>query len=89
MELDTKKIIDEKIKKELRANFVTQLTTLVIGAFSLVAALAWNEAIKLWLGKFIQAGNGAVPMTIYALVVTLVAVLAAMLLNWLSNRLTK
>lgn len=89
MELDTKRIIDEKIKKEFRLNFVTQLTTLVIGAFTLVAALAWNEAIKLWLEKFIQAGKGAVPMTIYALFITLVAVLAAMLLNGLSNRLTK
>ena len=89
MELDTKRLIDEKIKKEFRSNFVTQLTTLVIGAFTLVAALAWNEAIKLWLDRFIKSGKGAIPMTIYALIITLVAVLAAMFLNWMSNRLNK
>ena len=81
--------IDEKVKKEFKSNLVSQLTTLVAGAFTLVAALAWNEAIKLWLDQFIKAGKGAVPMTIYALAITLIAVLAAMFMGWLSNRLNK
>jgi len=44
-------------------------------AFGMVAALAWNEAIKALIAKYISAGDELVPLLIYAIVVTIVAVI--------------
>lgn len=89
MDINVNKIVDEKIKKEFKLSMVTQLSTLVTAAFSFVAALAWNDTIKAWLDQFIKAGKGAVPLTIYAVIVTLIAVFASMFIAWIAQRMSK
>lgn len=56
--------------------------TYIIGAFGFVAALAWNEAFKSLIDKFFQADENLISRFVYALVITLVAVIA-------TSRLTK
>jgi len=57
------------------------MSALIVSAFSLVAALAWNEAIKtavtLWLGE----GNELMGLVIYAIIVTVLAVVMAILIT--------
>ncbi|MDP3741398.1 MAG: DUF5654 family protein [bacterium] len=47
----------------------------ITAAFALVAALAWNEAVKSLISNFIPQGQGTLSLFVYALVVTAVAVL--------------
>lgn len=78
--------MSEETRKEGRKKFkkqsLTTFTTLIISAFSLVAALAWNEAIKEMVYQFIgTAGEGWIAMIIYAVVVTIIAVIAILFIN--------
>ena len=51
--------------------------TYVIAAFGLVAALAWNEAIKALINQFFnKPENNIISLFVYALIVTLVTVAA-------------
>ena len=46
-------------------------------AFGMVAALAWNEAIKTLITETIgTSGSGILALIIYALIVTVIAVIA-------------
>jgi len=46
-------------------------------AFGLVAALAWNEAIKSLISEVLpKKGQGVLPLFIYAILVTMIAVIA-------------
>jgi len=47
-------------------------------AFGLVAALAWNEAIKTLIAELLpKKGQGILPLFIYAILVTVIAVIVA------------
>lgn len=81
------KVIDEKLRKELRANIIGQITTFVTAAFGIVAALAWNEAVKAWLEYFIKTGKGVLAMTLYAVIVTVISVIAVMFLGWIRQKM--
>ncbi len=81
--------IDEKIKKELKTSMFTQTITLVTAAFGIVAALAWNEAVKAWLDRFIKAGQGAYALTYYALIVTIISVIITVILGYVKQRVEK
>lgn len=61
--------------------------TYVIGAFGFVAALAWNEAIKSLLNYFFKAESNLVSLLIYAVVVTVVAIIATSRLNKITKRI--
>lgn len=69
------------MKKDLRSEFLKTMTQFVTAAFAFVAALAWNDAIKNFINHFIKAGSGLVSQVIYALIVTVLAVLATYLLG--------
>jgi uncharacterized membrane protein YidH (DUF202 family) len=60
------------MKKEI----VEKLSSLIIAAFGLVAALAWNGAIQAIFKELFGTAEGVIPMIVYALVVTVVAVVA-------------
>jgi uncharacterized membrane protein YidH (DUF202 family) len=60
------------MKKEI----VEKLSSLIIAAFGLVAALAWNGAIQAIFKELFGTAEGVIPMIVYALVVTIVAVVA-------------
>lgn len=70
------------MKKEV----IIQLTTFVTAAFGLVAALAWNSAIQTIFASVFGTANGIAAMLIYALVVTLIAVLVTIKLSRISEK---
>ena len=56
------------------------MSALIISAFSLVAALAWNDAIKMAISNLLQADEG-VGLFVYAIIVTVIAVIAAIVIT--------
>ena len=62
--------------------FLETTAALITSAFGLVAALAWNEAITTWVTEvlFVDAGDAVTGLVIYALIVTVIAVVATMLI---------
>ena len=72
----------KKIKKHLSQfskDFISQLLKLATTGLGLVAALAWNEFIKEVVDDFIKplvgGSSGIISLLIYAVIVTLLAVL--------------
>ena len=63
------------------------LATLITAAFALVAALAWNEAIQQLFREFFGEFNTAVPMLLYAITVTIIAIAAGLWVGGLSEKL--
>lgn len=64
-------------KKSFRKELLEQMLTLSTAAFGLVAALAWNEAIKSFVDQFIQPyfPNTAIYYKFfYAVLITVLAV---------------
>jgi hypothetical protein len=59
-----------------------QIRTLLTGALGLIAALAWNEAVKDLFAKVFGTASGLVAKFGYAIIVTVVVV-------WLTMRLAK
>lgn len=59
------------MKKEI----IEKIASLAIAAFGLVAALAWNGAIQAIFKEVFGDAEGVVPMVVYAVVVTVIAVL--------------
>ncbi len=72
-------------KKNLRSEFLKTMTQLATAGFGLVAALAWNDTIKAFIDRFIQAGSGFKSKVIYALIVTVLAVLVTYYLGKLTQ----
>lgn len=64
---------------ELRHEILKQLLTLSTSGFSLVAALAWNEAIKeavsTYIKPYLGQSSGLISLIVYAVVVTILAVI--------------
>jgi formate/nitrite transporter FocA (FNT family) len=68
----------EKIKtevKNVKKEFKKTTLTLILGGFGVVAALAWNEAIKTLLDTLLPRSSALVGKFVYAIVVTIVTVL--------------
>ena len=55
-------------------------------AFGLVAALAWNEAIKGLINQFVPQGKGVPSLFVYAGLVTVIAVIVISKLNRIQER---
>lgn len=58
------------MKKEI----IEKISALVVAAFGLVAALAWNGAIQAIFAEVFGTAEGVWPMLVYAIVVTVIAV---------------
>ena len=69
--------------KKILAESLTMLTT----AFGLVAALAWNEAIKALIAEIVPKGSGTLSLFLYALLVTALVVLVTSRLAKLKQQL--
>jgi hypothetical protein len=54
--------------------FLETFAALITAAFGLIAALAWNEAIKALIAHFFQAGDALTGLFVYAIIVTVMAV---------------
>ena len=84
------KRIKEEIKKYQLAA-VKQMLTLATSGFGLVAALAWNELIRTFINDYIRTrisvGSAMISLTIYAIFVTIFAVVIILQLSRLVERL--
>ncbi|HUD43948.1 MAG TPA: DUF5654 family protein [Patescibacteria group bacterium] len=78
--------------RELQIALLKQLVTLATSGFGLVAALAWNsviqELVNTYIKKWLPAGWGIVSLLIYALIVTILAVLVTYNLTRTLKRLS-
>ena len=69
------------MKDELRLQFLQTTAALMTAAFGMVAALAWNEAIKALIARFITSEDGGIwALVIYAVIVTIIAVIATVII---------
>ncbi|MFQ5970413.1 MAG: DUF5654 family protein [Nitrososphaerales archaeon] len=68
-------------KTSLRIEIIEKLAVLVTAAFGLVAALAWNEAIKSIFKQIYGPGEEVAPMVIYAVTVTAIAVIVTIIVG--------
>lgn len=63
----------------MHKEIIKQMLTLASSGFGLVAALAWNqliqEIVNNYIKKFIGGSSGLVSLSIYAVVVTILAVI--------------
>ncbi len=82
-------MIDPNLKQKLNSEIfetnkkvISQTLGFISSAFVLVAALAWNEAIKELIGTYFKSGTGLISKLSYAVIVTIIAVIV-------TSRLTK
>ena len=67
---------DEESKPTpLKTEVLDKISALVTAAFGLVAALAWNDAIKAVFKEIFGSADAIGPMLIYAILVTIIAVI--------------
>ncbi len=77
----------KKSVKTIRNEFLKTLIKMVISAFALVAALAWNTAISEIIKKYLKQGNTVSSWVIYAVIVTLIAAVVGFYLSTLIGRI--
>ena len=66
---------EEEKPKTLKEEVLDKIAALVTAAFGLVAALAWNDAIKTIFKEIFGDQSAVGPMLLYAIVVTIIAVI--------------
>ena len=66
---------EEEKPVTLKQEILDKMGALVTVAFGLVAALAWNDAIKAIFKEVFGDSGTLVPMLIYAITVTIIAVI--------------
>lgn len=71
---------------KLKRNAKAQIITLLAGALGLIAALAWNEAVKALFAKIFGEANGLAAKFTYAVVVTVIVVFITMRLTKLQDQ---
>jgi len=67
----------------MQNEIIEKFTVLITSAFGLVAALAWNEAIKEYLKTWGLQQHG---VWVYAVIVTEFAVVITVVLGWIAQR---
>ena len=70
---------DEEKEEPLKVIALDKMAALITAAFGLVAALAWNEAIKAIFKEIFGEADAIGPLLIYAIVVTIAAVILTIL----------
>lgn len=66
---------EEEKSTTLKTEILDKIAALVTAAFGLVAALAWNDAIKAVFKEVFGDSETIGPMLIYAIIVTIIAVI--------------
>ena len=59
----------------MKKNVIEKLSALMIAAFGLVAALAWNGAIQTIFKRIFGEADSIIAMLYYAIIVTIIAVI--------------
>ena len=73
------KVADEVKEEPLKVIALDKMAALITAAFGLIAALAWNEAIKAIFKEIFGEADAIGPLLIYAIVVTVAAVILTIL----------
>ncbi len=75
----TKREEEKEKEKGLPVLVMRQMVTLSTSGFGLVAALAWNNVIRelvdQYIAKWIPNGGGLISLLLYAVIITVLAVL--------------
>lgn len=69
----------------MKKKLAEKISSLVIAAFGLTAALAWNGAIQAIFLEVFGTTEGIVPMLSYAVIVTIIAVVVTIWMSKLSG----
>ncbi len=69
--------------------FVEKFAALITGAFALLAALAWNDAIKTLINTYVSKGDDVLSLFIYAVIITILAVLVSYYINEFATKILK
>ncbi|MBT3297702.1 hypothetical protein HN385_02165 [archaeon] len=70
----------------MKTEVVEKLAALITAAFGLVAALAWNDAIKAVFNVLFGENSTIIAMMIYAIIVTILAVIATIWIGRVSEK---
>ncbi len=73
--ISLKSMADEEKEEPMKVIVLDKIAALVTAAFGLVAALAWNDAIKAIFREIFGEADSIGPMLIYAIIVTIAAVI--------------
>jgi Zn-dependent protease with chaperone function len=82
---------DKPGEKRFHVEVVRQMLSLATSGFGLVAALAWNNVVKEFVDKYVKSAipggqSGLISLLIYAIIVTLLAVLVTFQLSQLLEK---
>lgn len=66
---------------EFKVQLLETFASLITAAFGLVAALAWNDTIKAVIKEVFGTEDDMVGMLVYAVVVTIIAVVMTLLIS--------
>lgn len=72
-------MVDETKEEPLKVVALDKIAALITAAFGLVAALAWNAAIIAIFKEIFGEADSIVPLVIYAVLVTITAVILTIL----------
>jgi len=70
----------------MKVEILDKIAALVTAAFGLVAALAWNGAIRAIFERLFGTADNITAMVIYAVIVTIIAVLVTI---WIARALRR
>ncbi|MDR2698628.1 MAG: DUF5654 family protein [Candidatus Methanoplasma sp.] len=76
------------MQTDTKLQFVTTFSALITAAFGLVAALAWNDAIQTAVKMFFNSDNEIWGKLIYAVLVTILAVVMVILISRSAKKLS-
>jgi hypothetical protein len=71
---------------EMKTTYLGTMVALATVAFGLIAAGAWNKFISDAIALFLKPGNGVLAELIYAVIVTVAAILVVQALGKLAER---
>jgi uncharacterized membrane protein YidH (DUF202 family) len=70
----------------MKSEVIEKIAALMTAAFGLVAALAWNDAINAVFKEFFGVADAIIPMFSYALIVTIIAIIATIWIGKISDK---
>ena len=73
--------------KPFKIQLVETFATLMTAAFGMIAALAWNTAIKTLIDEIFDTGDTIIPLFVYAIIITVIAVICILLIARTLGRL--
>ncbi len=77
---------DEDPRMEVKSSYIGTMIALATVAFGLIAAGAWNKFISDVIALFLKPGSGVVAELIYAVVITIIAIVVVQSLAKLAEK---